>query len=65
MPYSGTETSITVSSSDKCFLQTQNIFHDNCPPFLNLTDLKDGKYIANMLGCGLGGSVEFNLKTID
>ena len=65
MPCGGTETSMTVSSSDNYFLQTQNIFHDKCPPFLNLTDLKDGKYFANMLACGLGGSVEFNLKTID
>ncbi len=63
MPCGGTETSITVSSSDKTFSQTQQLYHDKCPPFLTLTDLKDGKYFANMLACGLGGQVEFNLIT--
>lgn len=63
MPCGGTESSITVSSSDKTFSQEQYLFHDNCPPFLALTDLKDGKYFANMIACGLGGQVEFNLTT--
>ena len=63
MPCGGTETSITVSSSDKTFSQEQHLFHDKCPPFLALTDLKDGKYFANMVACGLGGQVEFNLTT--
>ena len=65
MPCGGTATSITVSSSDKGYSQQQNLFHDKCPPFLELTNLKDGKYFANMMACGLGGSVEFNLRTID
>ena len=65
MPCGGTETSITVSSSDKSYSQQQHLYHDKCPPFLELTNLKDGKYFANMMACGLGGSVEFNLKTID
>jgi hypothetical protein len=63
MPCGGTETSITVSSSDKTFSEKQHLFHDKCPPFLALTDLKDGKYFANMMACGLGGQVEFNLTT--
>lgn len=63
MPCGGTETSITVSSPDKTFSQEQHLLHDKCPPFLALTDLKDGKYFANMRACGLGGQVEFNLTT--
>ena len=63
MPCGGTETSVTVSSADKTFSQQQHLFHDKCPPYLPLTNLKDGKYFANMMACGLGGSVEFNLTT--
>lgn len=63
MPCGGTETSVNISSSDNFFSQQQHLFHDKCPPFLALTDLKDGKYLANMLACGLGGSIEFNLTT--
>jgi hypothetical protein len=63
MPCGGTLTSITVSNSDNTFSQEQHLFHRNCPPFLALTDLKDGKYFANMTACGLGGQVEFNLTT--
>jgi hypothetical protein len=63
MPCGGTETKVTVSSSDKTFSQEQHLFHDKCPPFLELTNLKDGKYFAQMIACGLGGQVEFNLTT--
>ncbi len=65
MPCGGTETSINISNLSKTFLKKQNLYHDKCPPYLELTDLKDGKYFANMMACGLGGGVEFNLKTID
>ena len=63
MPCGGTETSVTVTSLNKTFSEQQHLFHDKCPPFLKLTDLKDGKYFANMMACGLGGQVEFNLTT--
>lgn len=63
MPCGGTETSVTVSSADNTFSQKQHLFHDGCPPFLELTNLKDGKYFANMFACGLGGGVQFNLIT--
>ena len=63
MPCGGTETNVKVSSSDKTFSQQQHLFHDKCPPFLELTNLKDGKYFAQMIACGLGGQVEFNLTT--
>jgi hypothetical protein len=63
MPCGGTETSVTVSSADMSFSDQQHLFHDKCPPFLELTNLKDGRYFANMRACGLGGSVEFNLTT--
>ena len=65
MPCGGTETSINISNSDNTFSQKQHLFYEKCPPYLELTDLKDGKYFANMMACGLGGAVEFNLKTID
>ena len=63
MPCGGTETSVTVSSADNTYSQKQHLFHDKCPPFLALTDLKDGKYFAQMMASGLGGRVEFNLRT--
>ena len=65
MPCGGTETSITFSNSDKTFSQKQHLFFEKCLPYLELTDLKDGKYFAYMMACGLGGGVEFNLKTIN
>ncbi len=63
MPCGGTETKVIVSSSDNTFSQQQHLFSVGCPPFLALTDLKDGKYFAQMMACGLGGRVEFNLTT--
>jgi len=63
IPCGGTETKVIISGSDKTFSNEQHLFHGNCPPFLALTDLKDGKYFASMFACGLGGTVEFNLKT--
>ncbi len=63
MPCGGTETKVTVSSSDIFFSLKQHLFHDKCPPLLELTNLKDGKYFAQMIACGLGGQVEFDLTT--
>ena len=63
MPCGGTETKVIVSSSDKTFSQEQHLFGVSCPPYLDLTNLKDGKYFAQMMACGLGGQVEFNLTT--
>jgi hypothetical protein len=61
MPCGGTETKIIVSGNS--FNQQIHINHRGCPPFIELTNLPDGEYHANMFACGLGGGVTFNLKT--
>jgi len=64
MPCGGTQTSITIKGTDNSYKKELNLFHNNCPPFIELTDMTDGKYSANMLSCGLGGTIYFVLKTI-
>lgn len=61
MPCGGTETAIEISGNN--FSKEIHLLHDNCPPYLELTRLKDGQYSANMMACGLGGTVTFNLTT--
>ena len=61
MPCGGTETAITISGQN--FYKDLHFFHDCCPPYLELTNLNDGQYTANMSACGLGGSVSFHLTT--
>lgn len=61
MPCGGTETAITISGRN--FNKELHLNHDNCPPYLDLSNLVDGKYSANMRACGLGGTVTFNLTT--
>jgi hypothetical protein len=63
MPCGGTETAITISGRN--FNKELHLYHDNCPPYLDLSNLTDGNYLANMRACGLGGSVTFNLTTIE
>jgi len=68
MPCGGAATTVTLSQQpgipkanetiQKCALS-----HSQCPPFFDLTNLKDGKYFAYMLADGLGGQIEMNLKT--
>jgi len=61
MPCGGTATSITISGQK--FNKELNLFQDSCPPCLELSNLTDGQYLANMRACGLGGAVTFNLTT--
>lgn|SRR5699024_2637767 len=61
MPCGGTETAITISG--KNFNEEIHLFHDDCPPLLKMTNLRDGNYFATMRADGLGGTVEFNLVT--
>ncbi|MCZ2357356.1 MAG: hypothetical protein LC115_11850 [Bacteroidia bacterium] len=61
MPCGGTETAITISG--KSFSKELHLYHDNCPPYIELTSLTDGQYTANMRACGLGATVTFNLTT--
>jgi hypothetical protein len=63
MPCGGTETEISVSGIDHSFNQKLHLFHDRCPPCIELTNMRDGKYSANMVACGLGGQVNFSLAT--
>ncbi len=62
MPCGGTETAISISGQN--FNKELHLFHDNCPPYLDLTNLNDGQYSANMRADGLGGTVTFNLTTM-
>jgi hypothetical protein len=61
MPCGGTETAIAISGQN--FKKELHFNHDNCPPYLDLSNMNDGKYSANMRACGLGGTVEFSLIT--
>ena len=63
MPCGGTETTITISGQN--FSENLHLYYNNCPPYLELTNLTDGQYFANMIACGLGGSVTFNLITTE
>jgi flavodoxin len=61
MPCGGTGTAITISGKD--FKKEMHLHSANCPPYLDLSKLRDGKYFANMSACGLGGTISFNLTT--
>lgn len=61
MPCGGTETSISITGNN--FKKQLHLFHDNCPPFLELSSLEDGMYTASMMACGLGGTINFTLTT--
>ena len=68
MPCGGTATTVTLSEQqgipkEKDVIQQEEISYAECPPVFKLTNLKDGKYFAYMLACGLGGQIEINLKT--
>ena len=68
LPYGGTATTVTLSKQQGInkgneIIQKSEISHSECPPVFELTNLKDGKYYAYMLSCGLGGQIEINIKT--
>ncbi len=68
MPCGGTATSVTLSEQQGIpkgnkIIQKEEISHSECPPIFELTNLKDGKYFAYMLACGLGGQIEINIRT--
>jgi hypothetical protein len=65
LPCGGTATTVILSAvGQEAAIQEISVDHSQCPPVLDLSQLPDGKYFANMLSCGLGGRIEFNLKTI-
>jgi len=68
LPCGGTATTVTLSKQQGInkgneIIQKSEISHSECPPVFELTNLKDGKYYAYMLSCGLGGQIEINIKT--
>jgi hypothetical protein len=68
MPCGGTATTVTLSKQtgipkENEAIQKCEISYSDCPPIFDLTNLKDGKYFAYMLACGLGGQIEINLTT--
>jgi len=68
MPCGGTSTIVYLSQKEgipvkKEIIQKTEVSYSQCPPVFELTNLKDGKYYAYMLACGLGGQIEINLKT--
>lgn len=62
LPCGGTSTAVTLSDS-KRELWKNNYTVEDCPPIIDVTKLVNGKYNVHMLACGLGGLVQFNLKT--
>ena len=68
LPCGGTATTVTLSKQQGInkvneVIKKIEILHSDCPPVIELTNLKDGKYYANMLSCGLGGQIEINIET--
>ena len=64
LPCGGTETEVTLTKNGENNPKKKiKITNSKCPPYFELTELKDGKYFANMIACSLGGKIEFNLKT--
>lgn len=61
MPCGGTETSIIISGLN--FRKELHLYHNDCPPYLDLSNLVDGQYTATMQSCGLGGTIHFSLVT--
>lgn len=64
MPCGGTETQVTINEQQHSFYQEIHLSAGECPPVLELSNLPDGSYTANMVACGLGGTVKFTLKTL-
>lgn len=61
MPCGGTETELTITGQN--FSKKLQLSNKHCPPYLDLSNLKNGNYTANMIACGLGGTVNFILTT--
>ena len=70
LPCGGTSTTVYLSEEQGIpnktdVIQKNQITAYECPPVFELTELKDGKYYAYMLSCGLGGQIEIVLSTKD
>jgi len=63
MPCGGNITSISITGVN--YIKELHLEHNNCPPYLDLSNLNDGNYSASMMACGLGGTVTFNLITMN
>jgi len=62
IPCGGSFTSIFVYDNAK-IIEEKNYDAESCPPWVDLTNYTDGKYTIRMTSCGLGGAINFNLKT--
>lgn len=63
-PSGGTQSDVYLhSAKDKSFELHDQRFSGQGKPTLNLTNLDDGEYSANIISCGLGGSCLVRLKT--
>jgi hypothetical protein len=60
-PCGGTETAASFSGISETFSSLKT----PCPPVFELTNLPDGKYVSSIQSCGLGGSVDVYLKTVN
>ena len=68
MPHGVTATTMTLTKQVGIpkkiqIIQDCRAFHTDCPPTFELTNLKDGKYFANIFASGNGGQLEINLMT--
>jgi hypothetical protein len=63
-PSGGTESDVYLRSAKNKKIELHDKkFTGQGKPSLNLTNLDDGEYSANMISCGLGGSCLVRLKT--
>lgn len=63
-PSGGTQSDVYLHSAvDKSLKLHDRKFSGQGKPVLNLTNLDDGEYSANIISCGLGGSCLVQLKT--
>jgi hypothetical protein len=65
-PSGGTSSSVYLrSSNDNSIELNDKKSSGQGKPFLNLTNLADGKYSASIMSCGLGGSCSILIKTLE
>ncbi len=63
MPCGGTFSTVYLRHSSALLVQEKNVGAAECPPFFDVTDLKDGDFSISMMSCGLGGAFRIQLKS--
>ena len=63
MPCGGTFSTVYLRHSSALLVQEKSVKAAECPPFFDVTDLKDGDFSISMMSCGLGGAFNIKLKS--